>query len=409
MLETLIQRQDEDLNFLQSVSRAMTTSDPRSTTPDSRGRIQDYHKIDYSDFLSVANTEHTPISASISRKEMARDIVHFWFEQYYPTTYRAATDAAPTPVDEVSDPTDTAMLKPTRFSNVMNKIGRTFVISDELLVIAQAGGLLEAVGRDEWGRQMQFNMTMLLRQQELSILKASINSSGTGIRQMRGLMGDYLAVGNGTTYSTPKENGWWGSGTPDGTDNKPVEERTAFDQGGKELIASGTPSGTQVLIETVLNSALQSFYNLYAGPTPPVLYVPPRTIPLLQKAAASKVQVFMTQAELSQRTEQNLGGVTGKYLSDFGMIDFVAHPLLFAHNSGTDDVSNGSTAAARNSRFLFLDLSQIALVDYAGFGGIHIEPRAKTAPVENRVMYEIFTLEVRQILSHGLVKNFWHA
>jgi hypothetical protein len=58
---------------------------------------------------------------------------------------------------------------------------------------------------------------------------------------------------------------------------------------------------------------------------------------------------------------------------------------------------------------LFLHLPGIRMIDYVGWGGIHIEPRAKTGPVDTRLVSQITTLEFRYLKSHGLIRNFYVA
>jgi hypothetical protein len=367
-LDNLITRV-EDESYLQTVARAMTTSDPRTAG-------SDYHRMDYSEVLTVANTEHTPLSNRISRREAMRDIKHFWLEQEIPGA------GVVTPLAETADPAENTRFLPKRYENNILKIGRKFIITDLMNIIARAGGL-HAVGTDEWGRQMQMQLSMFLRDQEAAIIKAVLSDSSP--LSMRGLLGD---------IENANDNGWIGL-TADGG----VEQSGIKDLGGNELVA-GTPSAGQQNIEKVLNDYMLQMYNLNAGPLPTVVYVSPRAFYLLQTAAKSKVTVMMSQAELNQRAAMNLGGAVGKYYTDFGMIDFVAHPLLSAALPG--DLA----AVKEKSSFMFLHEPGISLVDIVGYGGVHIEPRAKTDPTEIRVISEIISLEVRYLKSHGRIKNF---
>jgi hypothetical protein len=367
--ENLITRVADDDNYLQTVARAMTTADPRTVG-------SEYFRMDYSEVLTVANTEHTPLSNRLSRREACRDITHYWLEQYIPGA------GVVTPIAETSDPAENNRFLPTRYSNNIMKIGRKFIISDLMNIIAQAGGL-HAVGTDEWGRQMQMQLTMLLRDQEAAILKAVL---GTSPLSMRGILGDYV---NGN------ENGWIGLTAEGGIVQDGVKNLA-----GDELV-SGTPGASQQNIEKVLNDYMLQMFNLNAGPMPTSVYVAPRAFWMLQQAAKSKITVFMTQAELAKRSEMNLGGAVGKYYTDFGnMIDVIAHPLLSAA------VPADLAAEKEKSRFLFLYEPGLSLIDILNYGGIHIEPRAKTDPTETRVISEIFSMEVRYLKSHGVIKNF---
>jgi hypothetical protein len=382
----------EDEEYLETVARAITSPMTTATYDGSlTTAANDYHRLDISQVMILAATENVPLATRLARREAARAVKHFWFEQYLPGT------GAVSFLSELNDPAEQLAQVPTRFENVMAKMGRQFVMSDEAQIIARANGL-EAVGTDELGRQMNMQLTLMIRDWERALLQASYNDgSGGATRAFRSILGDYRAA-------SPVKNGWigtQGNGSPINPTDTPG---LCIDLGGNELKATGASSPAQNIAD-VLNKWMLNQYSLFAGPMPNVMYVAPRTLKLIQTAASEKIQITMTQDELARRAVYNLGGAAGKFYSDFGMVDIVAHPLLTSSDSSTGTLENRPAL----SRILFLHEPSIAAVDYVGYGGIHVEPRAKNGPVEKRLLSQIVTLEVRNLKSHGTIENFWHA
>jgi len=353
-----------DEQYLDTVARAL--SSPFTAPQFADSASTDYHRIDISEFMLVAATENTPLSVRLGRVEGARALKHEWLEQYL----SGPTSGAISVLAETSDPSASVAKVPTRYDNYMNKIGKLFVMSDEAQVIARANGLI-AVGAEEMARQLTMLGQDLIRDQERLILEG--NYSASSPRQMRGILGDY----RNTTA-----NGWIGSAG--------VFTGSTLNYAAAQI--------TSANIATVLDTFLLQMYNLYAGPLPTTLYVPAAMAKLVVDAATSKIQIVMTQDELFRRSALNLGGAIGRFYTSFGFLDLVAHPLLSAATSAP---------GAGTSRMLALHEPSIKLVDYVGYGGIHMEPRAKTGPTETRLMSELFTLEVRNIKSHGVIENFY--
>lgn len=361
----------EDEAYLDTVARAITS--PMTTGTFESAPANDYHRLDISQVLSIAVTENTPLVHLIGRSEAARAIKHFWFEQYHPQ------DPQVTFLGELSDPGDELAKVPVKFENVMGKQGKQFKMSDEAQIVARANGL-EAVGTDEYARQMHMVLVDLVRDTERAILEARYDDGSTGNpRQYRGLLGGFKAA-------TPTYDGWIGG----------IETDGILDLANTEV--------TSANVEGILNKFMLQMYNLQAGPIPNTLFLPPRMLKLIQDAAKSRVQVLMTQDELNRRSAMNLGGKVGIFYTDFGFVDIYAHPLLTLASSSTD-----TTYLPASSVMLFLHIPAIRMIDYVGWGGVHIEPRAKTGPSDTRLVSQITTLEFRQLKSHGAIKNFWVA
>jgi hypothetical protein len=383
----------EDEAYLDTVARAITS--PMTTGAydgsQSGNPANDYHRLDISQVMLLVANENVPLSVRFSRREAVRALKHFWYEQYLPGT------GAITFVSELNDPSDQIANVPTRFENVMGKLGRVFKMSDEAQIIARANGL-EAVGTDELARQMEMQIRLLIRDQERGILQASYDDgSGANPRAFRSLLGDYRAA-------VPVKNGWIGDKAQGAPINPTDTPGLIINLNGEELVAKGA-TGTQHNIADVLNQWMYNQYMLFAGPMPNVAYVPPRLLKPFADAASEKIQITMTQDELARRAVYNLGGAAGKFYSDFGIIDIVAHPLLTA----SDDAAGVGENRPALSRILFLHEPSVSLLDYVGYGGVHIEPRAKTGPTETRVISEILTMEMRNLKSHGVIENFWYA
>lgn len=354
----------EGEDYLDTVARAITSPLTTDTYQDSPAT--DYHRLSVSEFMSVAITENTPLIQRLSRREGARARLFEWFEQYLPP------NPTVTFVGELADPAAGLARVPTRLSNMMGKLGVTFEMSEEADIIARANGLI-AVGTDEMARQMAFKLTELARNTERAVLEAVYNDgSDTNPRAFRGLLGDYR---NGNL------NGWIGGITTD----------TTLDLGSTILDATN--------MEATLNKYLLQLFQLYAGPLPTTMYVPPRLLNVIQTAAKSRVTVFMSQDELAKKSALNFGGKVGIFYSDFGALDIIAHPLL------TVGAATGGTAAT--SRILFLHEPGLSMIDYVGHGGVHIEPRPVSGPTTKRVISQIISLEARYLKSHGVIKNFY--
>lgn len=382
----------EDEAYLDTVARSITSPMTTATYDGSlTSSANDYHRLDISQVMIVAASENVPLASRLARREASRAVKHFWFEQYI-------SDAGTVNfLAELSDPGEKIAHVPTRFENVMAKQGRQFVISDEAQIIAKANGL-EAVGTDELARQMEIQLRLLIRDHEVALLQASYDDGSTGnTRAFRSILGDYRAA-------SPVKNGWIGSQSEGSPINPTDTPGLCINLNGEEVVANGA-SGTQHNIADVLNQWMLNQYLLFAGPMPNVMYVPPRMLKLIQDAASEKIMITMTQAELARAAVFNLGGAAGKFYSDFGMIDIVAHPLLTSSNDAAGTLENRPAL----SRVLFLHEPSLAVVDYVGYGGIHFEPRAKVGPVEKRLISQIYTTEMRNLKSHGTIENFWQA
>ncbi len=350
---------------LHTVARAIAS--PMTTGTYEDAPATDYHRLSISEVLAIAVSEVVPLCQRLGRVEGARGIKHFWFEQ---TLSDAGAIVA---LAETADPSEQLAHVPTKYENVMMKQGRLFRISDEAQIVARANGL-HAVGPDELARQMTMQMTLLVRDMEKAILEAQYNDVGT--RQFRGLLGGFRSSTN---------NGWFG----EAGDNAVITD-TVLDLAATEI--------TSANIKSTLNTYMLQLYNLHKGPMPNAMYVPPRLLALIQNAAFERVQITMTQDQLASMAAMNLGGRVGMFYSDFGPLEIIAHPLLPCASAAIN---------ADTSRILFLWEPGIKLVDYVGHGGIHIEPRVKTGPVETRLISQYYTLEVRQTGSHGYVGNFY--
>jgi hypothetical protein len=347
-----------DEAFLDSVFRALMT------TADTRVGGSDYHVMDYSQVLSIAATENTPLSIRLGRMEAARDIEHFWLEQSIPHV------GAFTPLSEGSDPGLGSPVTPTRFSNVMMDFGVKFAITDVMNIIARAGGL-HAVGRDEFGRQLAIKLRELIRDQEVAIIQGKFSSAEP--RQMRGLLGD---------YKNAVEDGW------------------VQTQGTSLDLSAGQVSSSN--IATHLNTILRTVAELQAGDLPTTLYVGSKLLGVLAEAAKDKLQIVVNLSEMQNGTPKFVAGsAILKFYCDFGALDVVWHPLLTV--AATGDLA----AEKAKSRMLLLNESNIKLIDYVGAGGIHVEERAKTDATELRIIRERISLEVRQMKSMAQIHNFW--
>lgn len=360
---THIARLAEANERLQTVARAITSPMTTSTFEDSAAT--DYHRFNVNEALAIAVSEVVPLARRLGRRENSRGRQYHWFEQ-------TLSDAgAVVALSELSDPAEQLAHVPTIYQNTMMKQGRMFKISDEAQIIARANGLL-AVGTDELARQMAMQMTLLVRDMEKAILEARYDDGSTGNpRQFRSLLGGFRS---GTL------DGWIGGVVTD----------TTMDYAAAEI--------TSANIKQVINSYMLQLYNLHRGPMPTTMYVPPRMLFMIQNAAFERVQITMTQDDLARMSAMNLGGKVGIIYTDFGALDIVAHPLLPV---------GAATGAAATSRILFLYEPALSLIDYVGNGGIHVEPRVKTGPVETRLISQIYTLEYTQTGSHGCIKNFF--
>ena len=348
-------------NRLHEVARAIASPMTTDTYQDAAGT--DYHRMSVKEILSIASQEVVPLTQRLARAEAARGRQWHWYEQ---TLSDSGTVVA---ISETADPAEQLAHVPDLYSNWMMKQGRLFKISDEAQIIARANGLQGGVGTDELARQMAMQMTLLVRDTEKAILEAQLAT--TNPRQMRGLLGG---------FRTGSSNGWIGGVVTD----------TTLDLAAAEI--------TSANVKKTINDYMLQLYNLHKGPMPNALYVPPRMLWLIQEAAFDRVQITMTQDELRKMAAFNLGGKVGFIYTDFGGLEVIAHPLLpVGANAG----------AAANSRLMFLYEPAIRLIDYVGHGGIHIEPRVKTGPVETRLISQIYTLEMTQFGSHGVISNFY--
>jgi len=369
-----IERRDDEPYF-NTVARAITS--PMTTAAYVDSATTDYHRLDVSEVMLVCANEVIPLVQTFSRREDAAATKHEWFEQYIPD------DAGTVFLAETADPAAQVATVPTRFSNTMAKMGRLFIMSDEAQVIAQARGL-HAVGVDEFARQMSIQTRQLVRDTEKALIEAVESTSSP--RGFRGILGAYKPSAGATL------NGWIGG----------VVTATTLDLGGDKIVASGATSG-QRNVEDVLNQFMLQLYLLFAGPMPNTLYVPPRFLKIMQDAASAKIQINLSQDDLARQIKYNLGGATGKFYTNFGLMNVVAHPRLLG---ATATPGSGDNVPAA-SRLLALETNSFSIIDYVNNGGFRVEQRAKTGPTDTRLISQYLTLEVRNLNSHGCIKNFW--
>lgn len=469
MSTSYLQRVDNE-EFLVSVARAMTTGDT------GRGTSDDFHRLDYSEVLSVAATVNTPLSVRLGRVEAAKDLTHFWLEQYLDqaTDQPSITGSLPGPGSETADPSEDGARKPKRYSNTMMKLARSFSITDEMQIIARAGGL-HAVGTDEFARQMQMLLRVMLRDQERAILESventnkawlvgqtsnasnaivslTVNATGgvtavtsvtagsgyttseicnivqygngsggtvvtsntTGSafgtivagsgyvddilddkRMMKGLLGDYKTPLAGTAGDTAR--GWIGS---------VAGGSTVYDLAGKQLSNAAT-AGNVVNIEDALNTIMRQIAELESGDMPSTLYVPSLMLNPLMKAAKEKLQINVNLSDLQNGSPKFVaGGAIGKFYCDFGSLDIIWHPMLYAApvSGGTAGTTD---ANSRKSRLMLLNESHIKVIDYLNAGGFQIDMRPQSGPTEKKVVSQYLSLELRMLKAHGFISDFF--
>jgi hypothetical protein len=363
-----VQRSEEGEPYLDAVYRALTPPMKTSTFHSPN----EYIHMSWDEVLSIASDEWTPLSATIGRMADAADIVYNWPEQRSPKSPGLSF------LVEGADPAAGNAVTPVRYYNAMGTQGKAFKMTDEAQIIARAGGLI-AVGPDEFARQLAEKLNELVRDQELALLESHYNDA-TEPRSFRGILGNYRnADGTGVAL-----NGWIGG----------VETATTLDFAGAEVTAANA--------EALFDKYLLQLRLLQGGGLPTTVYVAPRMMKLLKDAASTKIQVTMTQDEVGRAVERNLGGQVGKIITSFGILNIIAHPMMEVRNAADD-------TRLAYSRMLFLDPRQLKMVDYKGYGGVHLEVRAKTDATETRLIKQIYTLQVRKLLSHGVIKNFWVA
>src|SRR5690348_14462523 len=96
--------------------------------------MSDYKKLDYDEVIVLAATMNTPLSARLTRKDTAHDVIHNWLDQSVRT---GAINAQ----SETTDPAESPAQKPTRFSNTLQILSAKVAVTNTMRRIARAGGL----------------------------------------------------------------------------------------------------------------------------------------------------------------------------------------------------------------------------------------------------------------------------
>jgi hypothetical protein len=313
--------------------------------------VSDYRRLDYDEVIALVASIETPGSVRFRRVPKAKDITHYWLDQ-------PLGDDGENAQNEDADPSESAANKPTRYKNTMQIQSKVIKVTDTMERVARAGGLI-GVGPSELGRQAELAARLLLKSQERALF-TSVEQT-TEPRKMKGL------------------TAW-------------IDSTAKLDASAVQLTSSN--------IETYVNNEMYKLYDLLAGAMPNALYCGPRLLGPLGQAAKNKVQINVNLADMQNGgvgAKLVAGQSVGYFMTDFGTLELVYTPWLTAATT---------SGAASTSQALFLNEDAISIVDFVN-GGMEITERAKTAPTQNKVITQEITLEVRYVLSHGMLHNWY--
>lgn len=259
--------------------------------------VQDRYDItlgvreDLTDFITNVDPDETPVVSSISRATAQQTFHEYQRDKLdAPNADNAAIDG--------DDATTLAVTPPTRVGNYTQIFTKTVGTS----------GTAEAVKKAGRASQMAYNvankMVEMKRDVEAAVLSNNVAAAGaTGTARKLGGLGVHI-------YTNALHNG---SGAT-----------TAHTSGAPTVaVTAGT---NRTFSETLLKSAAAGAFNA-AGKAPPMVVM-----------SASHKQIASTFAGISsQRTETGrkaatVIGAADYYLSDFGLMAFVPHYVLFGRN-----------------------------------------------------------------------------